>query len=195
MGAKKISIDDFKGLSKDTLLGLTEKYFDKERIVKHLVKEFENSPEADIVLEELQIKKQKSADILTLNTNKKIFVPELARQFISEIENYQEKVVNDQKVEQEFVREIEQLQQKQSQMAKLVNEIIDELDKSEDQLSKQIDTLNSVSKRNLKLNDLYKRLKESENLTEADQLQEQFEKLMQEQLNELSFYTAITGLI
>ena len=195
MGAKKISIDDFKGLSKDTLLSLTEKYFDKERIVKHLVKEFEDSPEAEIMLEELQIKKEGESNVIALTRKtSKSTITNMAMQFVTEIENHQKRIVDDQEVEHEFIREIEMLQEKHKQMSKSVKELISELEKSENQLEKQVDTIQEVSKRNLKLNELYKKIKESEDLTELVKLQDQFEQLMQEQLTELSFYTAITNL-
>lgn len=195
MGAKKISIDDFKGLSKDTLLSLTEKYFDKERIVKHLVKEFEDSPEAEIMLEELQIKKEGESNVIALTRKtSKSTITNMAMQFVTEIENHQKRIVDDQEVEHEFIREIEVLQEKHKQMSKSVKELISELEKSENQLEKQVDTIQEVSKRNLKLNELYKKIKESEDLTELVKLQDQFEQLMQEQLTELSFYTAITNL-
>lgn len=195
MGAKKISIDDFKGLSKDTLLSLTEKYFDKERIVKHLVKEFEDSPEAEIMLEELQIKKEGESNVIALTRKtSKSTITNMAMQFVTEIENHQKRIVDDQEVEHEFIREIEMLQEKHKQMSKSVKELISELEKSENQLEKQVDTIQEVSKRNLKLNELYKKIKESEDLTELVKLQDQFEQLMQEQLTELSFYTAITNI-
>ncbi|MFZ8934751.1 MAG: hypothetical protein ACO2ZP_12730 [Bacteriovoracaceae bacterium] len=195
MGAKKISIDDFKGLSKDSLLGLTEKYFDKERIIKHLVKEFEDSPEAEIVLEELQLKKEGDAKVIALpRKSSQNPTRSMTLQFVSEIEDHQNRIVNDQKVEQEFVREIELLQEKHKQMSKSVKDLISELEKSEHQLEKQVDIIESVSMRNLKLNELFTKIKQSEDLTELVKLQDQFEQLMQEQLTELSFYTAITNM-